>query len=452
MSEQPILSILVPTFNRAHYLKECLDSLLDNTIDCEVLIGDNASEDGTAELVGSYQDKRIRYHRHEENIGPAANYNSLIARARGKYVCLFGDDDKVLPGNFEPKLALLETYPDVALVYSRSHLMDGLGTMYASGNVYGRTSFSYIGGRDEFQELMINCYISWQTLVFRRDVLIEVGDLQNDLNLSASLDWYWLQLLCRGRTTAFINKAMVCIRVHQESYTANQAVPEGEFLTDRLAIWTHWLLEREDPPTLSNLLWERMAAVLNADLNSIHADDTTRQQVFSTFETLKRSYLERMENLALPKLIDAYPFQPECPQWPLEGLKQHSIAYYPDWAGEDWRDVIRFYVESFRANDPITLVIIPDITHDDRIDTAIALIDSELQRIASSDTPDILIVPEVRSDFDLACVYAAVDAVLTYGPAKQENRASQMGKKMVTVLTRQDWMKQTTVKNSAKPS
>jgi glycosyltransferase involved in cell wall biosynthesis len=102
MNTSPFLSICIPTYNRVQYLRECLDSVLAsaNGIEqVEVIIVDNASTDDTPSLAARLEQShpRIRYHRHPVNIGPENNFYASVELARGEYVWLLGDDDKLLP-------------------------------------------------------------------------------------------------------------------------------------------------------------------------------------------------------------------------------------------------------------------------------------------------------------------------------------------------------------------
>lgn len=100
------LSICIPTYNRAVYLKECLDSILpfikDQENSMELIISNNASTDATDEIVNNflkhYPAIPIRYFRRPYNIGPEGNFYFCAALARGEYVWIFGDDDKMAPG------------------------------------------------------------------------------------------------------------------------------------------------------------------------------------------------------------------------------------------------------------------------------------------------------------------------------------------------------------------
>ncbi|HWP58304.1 MAG TPA: glycosyltransferase family 2 protein [Candidatus Acidoferrales bacterium] len=93
----PLVTIAIPTYNRAgSYLREALDCALGQTYEnLEVIVADNCSSDGTRALVGGIQDRRLRYFRHRANIGANDNFNFCFSQARGKYVLLLHDDDKV---------------------------------------------------------------------------------------------------------------------------------------------------------------------------------------------------------------------------------------------------------------------------------------------------------------------------------------------------------------------
>lgn len=95
------LSICIPTYNRAEFLKECLESVLysakgfENRI--EIVVSDNASTDETGNVIRTFQQSNpwIRYHRNEQNIGPERNFYLLATLAKGEFIWIFGDDDKM---------------------------------------------------------------------------------------------------------------------------------------------------------------------------------------------------------------------------------------------------------------------------------------------------------------------------------------------------------------------
>ena len=121
MSSPPRLTIGLPVYNGENYLAESIESLLGQTYDdFELVISDNASTDGTADICQTFrqQDSRIRYFRQQHNIGLSPNHNFTVAQARGELFKWASHDD--LYGRDLLKLCVeaLDKYPDVVLAHS----------------------------------------------------------------------------------------------------------------------------------------------------------------------------------------------------------------------------------------------------------------------------------------------------------------------------------------------
>jgi abequosyltransferase len=115
------LSICIPTYNRAHLLRELLESLTASDLkSIHVAISDNASRDNTHEIAEVYRERfpNFDYHRNEENLGPDRNYLAAANMARGEYCLLMGSDDVFMPGSIAKIFEYLKDEPDL-LVYSR---------------------------------------------------------------------------------------------------------------------------------------------------------------------------------------------------------------------------------------------------------------------------------------------------------------------------------------------
>ena len=103
-AREPLLTVAIPTFNRAAFLDLCLANLVPQLRGrgdvVELLVCDNASSDGTAAVAEKYgaEFPRLRYVRHPADIGSDRNITRCFELARGRYVLLFGDDDVLLPG------------------------------------------------------------------------------------------------------------------------------------------------------------------------------------------------------------------------------------------------------------------------------------------------------------------------------------------------------------------
>lgn len=115
-NSDPLLTIAIPTYNRANFLAEALDSIIPQLPDdssVEILICSNASTDATDSLVSRYmQDHNcIRYLKNERNLGIDGNIHRVISEARGRYTHLMSDDDLLLPDSFQNIINLISEYP-----------------------------------------------------------------------------------------------------------------------------------------------------------------------------------------------------------------------------------------------------------------------------------------------------------------------------------------------------
>ena len=129
-NDNPRVSIGLPVFNGERFLEAALDSILSQTFqDFELIISDNASTDRTGEICESYAaaDRRIRYLRNPKNVGAANNYNRVFEPSRGEYFKWAAHDDVCAPTFIERCVEVLDQYPDVALCYPRTSIIDEQG-------------------------------------------------------------------------------------------------------------------------------------------------------------------------------------------------------------------------------------------------------------------------------------------------------------------------------------
>ena len=117
----PTLSIILPNYNHAKYLPECLGSLFQQSVQpLEIIIIDDASTDNSVSIIEDFARKHptIRFYKNEQNRGVVFGMNRGVELARGEYVYFAGADDLVLPGLFEKSLRMLEEQKDAGLCCS----------------------------------------------------------------------------------------------------------------------------------------------------------------------------------------------------------------------------------------------------------------------------------------------------------------------------------------------
>lgn len=115
---RPAVSVLVKSYNHAAYIQQTIDSILRQSFqDFEIVVTDDASTDGTADIVRGYTDRRIKLAVSPVNLGISGAMNATIARARGRYLAILNSDDWSFPDRLEKQVAFLDRNPDTALVF-----------------------------------------------------------------------------------------------------------------------------------------------------------------------------------------------------------------------------------------------------------------------------------------------------------------------------------------------
>lgn len=132
--ENIIVSVCIATCNHERYLEECLESVIGQIghLACEILIGDDMSEDATSEIAARWAALHpavIKHFRHSPRLGPAANYQFIVACARGEFIAHLDGDDMWLPGKLARQLAFMKAHSDCPAVYTNAIVIDDKGAL-----------------------------------------------------------------------------------------------------------------------------------------------------------------------------------------------------------------------------------------------------------------------------------------------------------------------------------
>ncbi len=130
MQDWPKVSAAVVTYNRKAFLAECLDSILAQQYpNLEIVVADDASTDGTPDLLREYEQKHpglFRLVLADKNKGVSGNRNRALFACAGKYVAWIDDDDLMLPGRLVKQVEFLESHPDYVICYHDMELFDSV--------------------------------------------------------------------------------------------------------------------------------------------------------------------------------------------------------------------------------------------------------------------------------------------------------------------------------------
>lgn len=212
MSGDPIVSVIMPCWNRERFIGDAIRSVLAQTLaDFELVVVDDGSTDGTREVVASFSDPRLRCH-HCNHRGISAAMNTGLAAARGRYIARLDSDDVWLPEMLEIQVGVLESRPEIGLAYSRAECTDS--EWKPLGMSWGYP-LRYPG--ETFRSMVYNDCTCNITVVCRRECFQRAGNYDEALETSEDLDM-WLRV-ARHTQFAFTDRVLARVRLHGDSIT-----------------------------------------------------------------------------------------------------------------------------------------------------------------------------------------------------------------------------------------
>lgn len=230
---RPLVSVVIPTWNRAVYLETALASALSQTLrDREILVVDDGSTDDTPRVLERHAGAiRVVLQEHR---GVAAARNRGIAEARGEWVAYLDSDDTWEPQALERLIAAAEAHPDAGLITMRAQAMSADGTL--SGRTYGKHS---PGPWFTTESLLTGDGGGVLTPMVRRDLYLELGGFDENLRSAEDVDM-WLRLSLRTRLYA-TGEALLHVRAHAQNLSRDRS------LNARTMLLVLDKLEREHP-------------------------------------------------------------------------------------------------------------------------------------------------------------------------------------------------------------
>lgn len=240
---EPLLSVIIPTYNHGRYLKQCIQSVLDQGVDnIEILVLDNASTDDTPKVMEVFATEPcVRYMRNRYNYGPGYNWRNGLRIALGRYFTFLSADDYFNPGHLPRLLSTLERHPHVAVGYTGIRWVDGQGQVLNQPRHPGYRGGDYVGGRNEVADLLIHdSYMTPSAVIHRREAFCQTW---NPGKTYGAGDWEMVvQMAEQYPDFAYIDTPGVSYRWHgaQES---NRFYASTEPLEGHLAI-VEGVLER----------------------------------------------------------------------------------------------------------------------------------------------------------------------------------------------------------------
>jgi glycosyltransferase involved in cell wall biosynthesis len=220
----PLVTIAIPTFNRASLLKQCVASVLAQTYDrFEIVVSDNASTDETQTILSEFGDDRLRIIRQEKNIGLNLNWNACLAAARGDYVIFLPDDDRIAPHLLERCCTLVRAEPQLPIVVTLSNPHSvSLGKTFRARASRTLSTGIWDGSDILLDYLTDQITVTMCSVMLRTELVRANGGIPHGYPHTGDFAT-WAPLLLAGKA-GFVNEACAMFTYHNESETARLSV------------------------------------------------------------------------------------------------------------------------------------------------------------------------------------------------------------------------------------
>ncbi|SEI82217.1 alpha-1,3-rhamnosyltransferase [Pseudomonas linyingensis] len=217
MSEQPLVSVIIASYNHGPYIEASILSVLEQSYPhIELLVVDDGSKDDSVERIRQLQERYDFDFRVQANQGLATTLNDCIARAKGSLIAPFGSDDIMLPGRIAMQVAYLQDKPEVGICAGNIEQIDGSGNPLVKRNrerPFRRLDFDAMFNSDQAGPPA-------PTLLFRREALEKVGGFDPEIKLEDLL--IELKIARAGYFIDVLGEVLAKYRVHDSNTYKNR--------------------------------------------------------------------------------------------------------------------------------------------------------------------------------------------------------------------------------------
>ena len=305
LTTNPLISVVMPVHNALPFLDQSIRSILEQTLrDFEFVILDDASTDGSVELLRewSLRDKRIHLHESKKRLGLSGSSNAVVSKASAPIVARMDADDIAHPDRLRRQWNIIEGRPDVAVIGTLCNGID------ASGRV--------VRPRDRWRLVRRSVYIPFPhgSAMFRRDVFDQVGGYDETSDGGEDQDLF-LRMAARGRVLT-LPDVLYSYRYHSSNVTlfnGTRAVGENHsqngdalaafYMLGAMRLWAG------DPPMLLGPMLKKKSLKWNLKTLMILASAIVGHISPSTLRVFLRSSIRARDLLASVRVKDGKPYE-----------------------------------------------------------------------------------------------------------------------------------------------
>lgn len=212
----------MPAYNCENYIREAIDSMLKQTYsNFELLIADDASKDGTKQIIDSYTDPRIKRFHNQNNLGYLQASNKLFAQCKGEYISFQDADDYSDLNRLEKLVSFLESNRDVSVVSSDINRLD------KEGMILSRSHFPQDHQNIYKDFLGYKTVMAGSAMMLRAEVIRDIGTYDLYFDRIGYEDFYWFSKIIQKYKVASIGEPLYYYRANPNSVTKTHKDPKA---------------------------------------------------------------------------------------------------------------------------------------------------------------------------------------------------------------------------------
>ena len=275
----PLVSVCLPSYNYAPFLRQCIDSIQEQTCsDFELIIIDDASTDESLQIIQTYRDSRLRFERHLSRLGSVVTWNHCLELAQGEYVSFLCADDFFLPDKLQRQIDVFRQDTSIGLVHTDGYWVTESGEQERTFSQVFPTDLQDYLAEDHTTPAPMELrrlaggynYIHLSNAMFHRRWAIEVGGFSTHFPYAADWD-LWLRLAER-HTVGYLARPLAAYRRHSRNLTLAMQRSGQEFrdwygVTE--AAFERWPAQAGEPTSVRRTAYRVIRQHL---LARVHAD------------------------------------------------------------------------------------------------------------------------------------------------------------------------------------
>lgn len=242
MEPKPLVSILMPCFNSERYLKEAINSIINQTYsNWELLICNDASTDNSLEVLKSFESKNIKIINNESNLGYLKSCNKLFKLTKGKYITFQDSDDYSSHNRIELLVDEFDSNPNLGACGTQFNFITNEGIVLSNQSpTYPQTHQELVNS------FLMEPAFCGASVMVPQEVILDIGIYNEYWDRIGAEDFYWLYLIAEKYEVKNLNSTEYFYRHNPNSITRNKTNPRKIHSHDFLV---HFIKQRQESMT-----------------------------------------------------------------------------------------------------------------------------------------------------------------------------------------------------------